>query len=170
MPTTMPGDLESIRMLVEAVRSMATVVVVPIAVGAGLVGLALLLWGRILHRAALVLIAFPMGMGLGAILAEQIHVNVWLGVFAVAVTLTILVIVLARVVWALLAGFWLACFAAFLTGLLVLGDLTPATQPGWHPTAGSSPSGMPSSSARWAACRSTARSSRWRQTVPMATG
>lgn len=134
MPTTMPGDLESLRMLVEAVRSLATVVVVPIAVGAGLVGLTLLLWGRILHRAVLVLIAFPIGMGLGAILAERLGLSVWLGVFSVAVTLTILVIVLARVVWALLAGLWLAVFAAFLTGWLMLGDLTPASQPGWDPT------------------------------------
>jgi hypothetical protein len=122
-------------MLVEAFRSLSATIVAPIAVGAGIIGLALLLWGRILHRAALVLIAFPMGMGLGAILAEHLGVGVWLGVFSAAVTLTILVIVLARVVWALLAGFWLACFAAFLTGLLVLGDLTPASQPGWNPTA-----------------------------------
>jgi hypothetical protein len=143
MPTTMPGYLQPFADLfnraINGLIAQGTAVMVLAAIGAGLVGLALLLWGRILHRAVLVLIAFPMGMGLGAILAEQLGLNawLWLTVFSVAVTLTILVIVLARVVWALLAGLWLAIFAASLTAWLMLGDLTPATQPGWDPTMGS---------------------------------
>ncbi len=138
MPTTMPGALQPladlINRIINGLIAQGTTVMVLVAVGVSLVGVAMLLWGRVLHRAVLVLIAFPMGMGLGAILAERLGLNVWLGVFAVAVTLTILVIVLARVVWALLAGLWLAVFATVLTGWLVLGDLTPATQPGWNPT------------------------------------
>ncbi len=138
MPTTMPAAIQPLADLfnraIDGLIAQGTTVMVLVAVGVGLLGVAMLLWGRILHRAVLVLIAFPMGMGLGAILAEWLKLNVWLGVFPTAVTLTIMVIVLARVVWALLAGFWLAIFAAVLTGLLLLGDLSPATQPGWNPT------------------------------------
>jgi hypothetical protein len=134
MTTTMPSGLEPLSGLFAGIAAMGATAVVMITVGFGLIGLALLLWGRILHRAVLVLVAFPMGMGLGAILADRFELNVWLGVFSVAVTLTILVIVLARVVWALLAGLWLAVFAALLTGWLMLGDLSPASQPGWNPT------------------------------------
>ena len=134
MPTTMPSGLEPLSGLFADIAALGATAIVMIIVGIGLVGLVLLLWGRIVHRAVLVLIAFPMGMGLGAILAERVELNVWLGVFAVAVTLTILVIVLARVVWALLAGLWLAVFVAAVTGWIMLGDLTPSSQPGWHPT------------------------------------
>jgi hypothetical protein len=136
MPTTMPSGLEPLTGLFAGIAALGAATVVMIIVGIGLVGLALLLWGRIVHRAVLVLIAFPMGMGLGAILAEQLGLNawLWLTVFTVAVTLTILVIVLARVVWALLAGLWLAVFAAAVTGWFMLGDLTPSAQPGWNPT------------------------------------
>jgi hypothetical protein len=146
MPTTMPTTItatmpshlqplaDHFNRVVDAVMAQGNTVTIMLAAGVGLVGLALLLWGRIVHRAALVLIAFPMGMGLGAILADRVELNVWLGVFAVAVTLTILVIVLARVVWALLAGLWLAVFAAAVTGWFMLGDLTPSAQPGWNPT------------------------------------
>jgi hypothetical protein len=143
MPTTMPGYLQPFADLfnraINGLIAQGTTVIVLATIGAGLVGLALLLWGRILHRAVLVLIAFPMGMGLGSILADRFDLNawLWLTVFSVAVTLTILVIVLARVVWALLAGLWLAVFAASLTAWLMLGDLTPATQSGWDPTMGS---------------------------------
>lgn len=134
MPTTMPGGLEPLSGLFAGIAALGATAVVMISVGVGLVGLALLLWGRILHRAVLVLVAFPMGMCLGAILADHFELNVWMGVFSVAVTLTILVIVLARVVWALLAGLWLAVFAAVLAGWLMLGDLSPTSQPGWNPT------------------------------------
>jgi len=139
----MPGYLQPFADLfnraINGLIAQGTTVIVLATIGAGLVGLALLLWGRILHRAVLVLIAFPMGMGLGSILADRFDLNawLWLTVFSVAVTLTILVIVLARVVWALLAGLWLAVFAASLTAWLMLGDLTPATQSGWDPTMGS---------------------------------
>lgn len=134
MPTTMPTDIESLKALLEGIAALGTAALVLITIGAGLVGLALLLWGRVLHRAVLALIAFPMGMGLGAILADQIHLNTWLGALTGAITLTILVIVLARVVWALLAGLWLGALAAMIAGILCLGDITPATQPGWNPT------------------------------------
>jgi len=123
-----------LRGLLEGVAALGAGAVALIAVGAGLVGLALLLWGRVVHRAVLVLIAFPMGMGLGAILAERIELSIWLGALTGAVTLTILVIVLARVVWALLAGLWLAALAAAIAGVLCLGDITPATQPVWNTT------------------------------------
>jgi len=107
---------------------LGTLAYVLITIGAGTVGLALLLWGRVIHRAVLVVLAFPMGMGLGAILAAKIELNVWLGVLTGAITLTILVIVLARVVWALLAGLWLAGVAAMFAGILCLGDISAATQ------------------------------------------
>jgi len=134
MPTTMPTDLESLTALFAGLAALGTLVYVLITIGIGILGLAILLWGRHLHRAMLALIAFPMGMGLGAILAEQIHLNVWLGVLAVAVSLTILVIVLARVVWALLAGLWLAGFAAGVAGMLCLGGISAATQQAAEPT------------------------------------
>ena len=134
MPTTMPTDLESLTALFAGFAALGTAIVVMITIGIGVLGLAILLWGRHVHRALLVLIAFPMGMGLGAILADKIQLNVWLGVLAVAISLTILVIVLARVVWALLAGLWLAAVAAGVAGMLSLGAIAAATQPGWNPT------------------------------------
>lgn len=129
----MPTDLDSLTAFFAGFAAMGTAVVVLITIGIGALGLAILLWGRHLHRALLVLIAFPMGMGLGAILADKIQLNVWLGVLAVAISLTILVIVLARVVWALLAGLWLAGIAAGVAGALALGAVAATTQPGWNP-------------------------------------
>jgi len=131
----MPTDLDSLTAFFAGFAAMGTAVVVLITVGIGVLGLAILLWGRHLHRALLVLIAFPMGMGLGAILADKIQLNTWLGVLAVAISLTILVIVLARVVWALLAGLWLAGVAAGVAGMLALGSIAVTTQPGWNPNA-----------------------------------
>ncbi len=132
MPTTMPADIESLQKLIEGVAAMGTLILVAIAVGIGAVGLAILLWGRVLHRALLALIAFPIGMGIGAILAAQVGLNAWLGVLTGAITLTILVIVLARIVWALQAGVCLAAIAAVIAGALCMGDVSiaAATQPG----------------------------------------
>ena len=79
MPTTMPGYLQPFADLfnraINGLIAQGTTVIVLATIGAGLVGLALLLWGRILHRAVLVLIAFPMGMGLGSILADRFDLN-----------------------------------------------------------------------------------------------
>lgn len=140
MPPTMPAELQPIADLfnraVNGLIEQGTLVMVLAAVGAGLVGLSLLLWGRIVNRAVLVLIAFPMGMGIGSILAEKLGLSawLWLTVFSSAAALTVLVIALARVVWALLAGLLLGTLVGFTVAWLMLGDLTPASQPGWNPT------------------------------------
>lgn len=137
MPTTMPTDFESASQMF---WSMGEGMLALVGVGIAVVGVALLLWGRILHRGVLVVVAVPIGMWLGGMLAGSIGVIQWQWRLAlsasVAVALAILAMVLARLVWASLAGLTLGMVAATLVGWYLLGDLSPASQPaGWEPSA-----------------------------------
>ena len=93
---------------------------VPLAALGG--GLALLLWGRILHRAALALVGAAVGLALGGGLAAAISVEPLLGRMVGAVVLGLLGLVAARIVWALLAGGLTGAGAAWVMAWLVAGD------------------------------------------------
>ena len=95
------------------------------------VGVAMLLWGRLLHRGLLVLLAAGAGLVLGGHYGRQIGLNVLLGQLAGAISLGLLGLVLARLVWAVMAGVHVAAVAAGLVAALYLGvQLAPvATQP-----------------------------------------
>jgi len=139
MPTTMPTDIESLRQAAEAFWSLAGWTIGSIGVGLAVVGMALLLWGRVLHRAVLVVVAIPVGMALGGMLTEHIDVTSWqwklATSLAVAVALAVLAMVLARIVWAVLASMTVGAVAAAVIGLFLLGNALVGPQPeGWEPT------------------------------------
>ena len=108
MPTSMPTDIESLSRSIEAFWSLATWIIASVGVGLAVVGACLLLWGRVLHRAVLVVVALPIGMALGGVIAQRIDVAQWQWKLAtsltVAIALAVLAMVLARVVWAVLAS------------------------------------------------------------------
>jgi len=119
--TTMPSQINLLMLLLEELRGLSTAVLAPIAIVMLAAGLCLLLWGRHLHRAVLVLLTFPVGVVAGVLLADQFHVARPVGVFAAVVVLAALMILLARVVWALLAGLWLGGIVACLVTTVMLG-------------------------------------------------
>jgi hypothetical protein len=72
--------------------------------GALLVGAAMLLWGRHLHRALLVLIGAGVGAAAAGPLAARFGINVVVLRVTLAVVLAVVGLLAARAVWALLAG------------------------------------------------------------------
>ena len=140
MPESIPAELQPIADLVNrvgnALMNQGAVVLVLIAVGIVVAGACLLLWGRHLHRAVLVIVAFPVGVTLGAMMADKFGLARWMGILAVTVSLTLLVMVLARVVWAFVAASWLAGLAASIVVYFLLGQALAGSQPEhWHPSA-----------------------------------
>jgi hypothetical protein len=100
------------------------------AVAAGtLVGLALLLWGRRVHRGFLLMIAIGAGLLVGGLLGERLGVHVLLARLVMAVVLGALAIVLARVIWAVLGGLCLAHVAMVAVVVFYLNVPLAATQP-----------------------------------------
>ena len=105
-----------------------------VAVSALGVGVALLLWGRILHRAALALVGAAAGLAVGGSLAAAISVEPLVGRLVGAVALGLLGLVAARIVWAVLAGSLTGVSAAWVMARLVevdsaaVGDKVRATQ------------------------------------------
>lgn len=83
-----------------------------IAGASGLLGLALLIWGRLVHRGFLVILAAGVGFALGRGLAPRIGLDPLLGGLGAAVTLGMLALMLARLVWAVVAGLLAAAAAA----------------------------------------------------------
>jgi len=119
MPTTIPSDWSTLG---------TTWLVGAIAAGV-LVGLVMLLWGRLFHRALLVLLAAGVGLALGGRFGPQIAVSAWLAQLASAVTLGVLALVLARLAWSVLAGLHTSVMAVVVVAVWVLGVSLAATQP-----------------------------------------
>ena len=119
MPTTIPSDWST----------LGTTWLVGGIVAAGLVGLVMLLWGRLFHRALLVLAAAGLGLLLGGRFSPQIAVSAWLAQLVGAVTLGVLALVLARLVWSILAGLHVGAIAVVVVAVWVLGVSVAATQP-----------------------------------------
>jgi hypothetical protein len=117
----MPSQINLLTLLLEELMGLSAAVLAPIAIVMLATGLCLLLWGRHLHRAVLVLLTFPVGVVAGVLLADQFHVARPVGVLAAVVVLAALMILLARVVWALLAGLWLGGIVACLVTMVMLG-------------------------------------------------
>ena len=80
--------------------------------GAALLAVAMLVWGRLVHRGFLILIAAGIGFVLAGWICPLIEVDVLVGGIVAALSLGLLAIVLARVVWAMLAATLLAAVAA----------------------------------------------------------
>ncbi len=96
---------------------------------AALIGVALLVWGRLAHRGFLVLLAAGLGLLAGRWAAGVIHVHVLLAELVVAVSFGLLAVVLARLVWAILLGGVGAVVAAGVVALHRLpADAAPATR------------------------------------------
>jgi len=79
-------------------------------------GVALIVWGRHLHRAALVSVGIAAGLGLGWMLSDRFPVDLTTGRLISAAALGLAGLALARVVWAALAG---AVFAT-VAGVAIL--------------------------------------------------
>ncbi len=109
-----------------------------VIVGAAIVtafGVAMLVWGRHLHRALAVLIGIAAGLAVGPLLGAKFNFDATLARIALAATLGLLGLVLARGIWALS----LCAFAAAVTaaGVMVyhLQWLPAADVPAYQPPA-----------------------------------
>jgi len=97
--------------------------------GLALLGLVMLLWGRLLHRALLVLVAGGIGLVLGGIYGPRIELSPFLARLGGAVTCGLLGLVLARAIWAALAGLLVAGAVGGLMLVFHLGQSLATTQP-----------------------------------------
>ena len=122
MPTTVPSDLPAALggWLSAGIPAMAAV------------GAVMLLWGRLLHRALLVLVAASIGLLVAARYGPQIGLGVFVSQLAGAVTGGLLAVVLARLVWAVLAAVHVAAVVSTVVVVWYLGvdlaGLQPAAQ------------------------------------------
>ena len=98
-------------------------------------GAAMLFWGRLVHRAVLAVIGVGAGLALGGWLAEKVNLHPMVGRLVLAATFGILAVVVARVVWAVLAGAVLASIAyGAVLGSGYNAPLTTQPAPGAPPT------------------------------------
>ncbi len=104
MPTTMP-----------TVAGLASWLPLLALVAAAMLGLAMLLLGRVVHRAVLGLVGAAAGLVLGGGLAKQLNFHPLLGGAVLAIALGILGVVLARVFWAVVAAALAASLVAGAT-------------------------------------------------------
>ncbi len=89
-----------------------------IAAGAVSFGAILLMWGRLLHRAIVILIGSGTGLLLGGIVVARLNVDARLVYFALAAVGGLAGLVGARIFWALLAG----CVFAVVPAAILLGE------------------------------------------------
>ena len=108
MPTTLPAGLP---------EWLGTWLTAGIGV-AFLLGLAMLLWGRVLHRGFIVLIAATLGLVAGGVVGPKIGTSVVVARLVGLVTFGLLALVLTRVVWAVLAGHVLASVAVAVVAVV----------------------------------------------------
>lgn len=131
MPTTLPAEsfAELTRSVLRIAGTVGTVGAIGLVVVSALVGVALLLWGRVLHRALLVLVALPVGLAGGWALGPTIQVNPLVAGLVAGVALAVLAIVLARLLWAILAGLHVAGLVLAAMVLWYLDAPLAASQP-----------------------------------------
>lgn len=114
---------------VSEIYSNLTWAVTGAVAAAGLIGLVMLLWGRVLHRALLVLIAAGIGLAAGGVYGPRIGLDVFVARLVAAISFGILGLVLARLVWALLAGLHVAALVAGLMMVFYLQVQLPTSRP-----------------------------------------
>ena len=115
---------------VSRVLALGIAALVAAAAVAVLLGVLLLFWGRVFHRALLGLVAGAVGLLLGTYYGPQIQLNVLAAQAAGALTFALLGVVLARLLWSVLAGLHVAVLAAALMLVFYVGESLAATQPG----------------------------------------
>ncbi len=100
--------------------------------GCLIVGGAMVLWGRQLHRAILCLVGVAVGLALAGPLAQRMGWNLMIVRLAAMVCLVLAGLILARLIWALLLAGLISGLACW--GLLarVWGQITPENQPTFH--------------------------------------
>ena len=120
MPTNVPS---------ETLAALGAWALLGLAVAVAM-GLGLLLWGRLLHRGLLVIVAAITGLVLGGTFSPQIGLDPILGRLGAAVALGLLGLVLARAVWAALAGAVVAAVTFAIVSVVVLHVPLPQVPPG----------------------------------------
>ncbi len=123
MPTTLPSDW-----LAAPGEWLVAAVAAPVLMGG-----VMLLWGRVLHRALLALIAAGAGLLLAGQFAPRVSLSPFVAQLAAAITLGVLALVLARLVWAVLAGAHVAAVTGAVVAVWYLDVQLATTQPAAQP-------------------------------------